>query len=113
MERGRVNTISKQHFTYLYGPARELVLTKRNILAAWRGSELFPFNPEKVLDDILKPPALTTILKANKTRVDPYPYHVELPTPTMLVLGEALTSLLNMIKHVPNDEGSSQRKEWL
>jgi hypothetical protein len=33
MERGGVNTIRKQHFTYFYYPARENALTKRNILA--------------------------------------------------------------------------------
>ena len=37
MERGGVNTIGKQHFTYLYSPARERALTKKNILAGWRG----------------------------------------------------------------------------
>lgn len=37
MERGGVNTIGKQHFTYLYSPARERTLTKKNILAGWRG----------------------------------------------------------------------------
>lgn len=37
MERGVVNTIGKQHFTYLYSPARERTLTKKNILAGWRG----------------------------------------------------------------------------
>ena len=36
MERGCVNTIGKQHFTYLYSPARERALTKKNILAGWR-----------------------------------------------------------------------------
>lgn len=36
MERGGVNTIGKQHSTYLYSPARERTLTK-NILAGWRG----------------------------------------------------------------------------
>jgi len=49
MERGGVNTIGKQHFTYLYSPAREIALTKRNILTAWRGSVLFPFTPNRVL----------------------------------------------------------------
>ena len=34
IDRGGVGTISKQHFTYLYKPARETALTKRNILAA-------------------------------------------------------------------------------
>ena len=38
MERGGVNTIGKQHFTYLYSPARERAMTKRNILAGWRGT---------------------------------------------------------------------------
>lgn len=56
MERGGVNTIGKQHFTYLYSPARENSLTKRNILAAWRGSGLFPFNPDRVLANIPTPP---------------------------------------------------------
>ena len=37
MERGGVNTIGKQHFTYLYSPARQKALTKKNILAGWRG----------------------------------------------------------------------------
>lgn len=33
LERGGIGTIGKQHFTYLYSPARERALTKRNILA--------------------------------------------------------------------------------
>ena len=33
IERGGVNIIDKQHFTYLYSPARERALTKKNILA--------------------------------------------------------------------------------
>jgi len=37
MERGGVNSIGKQHFTYLYSPAREKALTTKNILAGWRG----------------------------------------------------------------------------
>lgn len=37
IERGGINTVSKQHFTYLYSPAREKALTKKNILAGWRG----------------------------------------------------------------------------
>ncbi|KAF2790796.1 DDE-domain-containing protein, partial [Melanomma pulvis-pyrius CBS 109.77] len=102
MERGGVGTIGKQHFTYLYSPARERALTKRNIIAAWRGSGLFPFNPNRVLADMprpTKPPAELTILT--------------LPTPTTPVSSEGLGSLLDMIKHMPNDESSSQRKERL
>jgi hypothetical protein len=55
MELGGVNTVGKQHFTYLYSPAREKAFTKRNILGAWRGSGLFPFNPERVLAESLNP----------------------------------------------------------
>jgi hypothetical protein len=31
LERGGVSTIGKQYFTYLYSPARERALTKRNV----------------------------------------------------------------------------------
>jgi hypothetical protein len=33
LERGGVGTIGKQHFTYLYSPAREMVFTKKNVLS--------------------------------------------------------------------------------
>ncbi|KAF2732123.1 hypothetical protein EJ04DRAFT_497378 [Polyplosphaeria fusca] len=113
MERRGVNSVGKQHFTYLYGPVREKALTKRNILAGWRGSGLFPFSPNRVLADILRPPVQQTILKANEIMVDTRPHYTELPTPATPVSGEALTSLLDMIKHVPNDKTSTHRKERL
>ena len=37
--QGGVNTVGKQHFTYLYSPAREKALTKKNILAGWKGKK--------------------------------------------------------------------------
>ena len=49
LERGGVNTIGKPYFTYLYSPARKLAFTKKNILAGWAKSGLFPFNPDRVL----------------------------------------------------------------
>jgi hypothetical protein len=52
LNRGGVDNIGKQHFTYLYKPARDRALTRRNILAG-----LFPFNPERVLRGMPKPPA--------------------------------------------------------
>jgi hypothetical protein len=55
LERGGVNTIGKGHFTYLYSPARKRAFTKKNILARWAKSGLFPFNPDKVLRDVPKP----------------------------------------------------------
>lgn len=108
MERGGVNTIGKQHFTYLYSPAREKALTKRNILVGWRGSGLFLFNPKRVLANILKPPPVElTVSINNKTTVEPH--YEALPTPATPKLGETLTLLLKMIEH----EASSPRKERL
>jgi hypothetical protein len=47
LERGGVGTIGKSHFTYLYYPARTRAFTKKNILAGWAKSGLFPFNPDR------------------------------------------------------------------
>ena len=106
MEREGVHTIGKQHFTYLYSPIRERVLTKRNILAGWRGSGLFPFNPNRVLANIPKPlPAELTISINNKTTAETR--YEALLTPTTPKLGEDLTCLLNIIEHVPNNKASS------
>jgi hypothetical protein len=102
MERGGVNTVRKQHFTYLYSPARVSSLTKRNIVAAWRGSGLFPFNPERVLAHVPKPPTELRILNADELRSESRLGYEALPTPTTPVSGEALTSLLERIKSIPN-----------
>jgi hypothetical protein len=48
LERGGVNTIGKEHFVYLYRPARERAFTRRNILAGWSKAGLIPFNPHRV-----------------------------------------------------------------
>jgi hypothetical protein len=110
MERGGVNTVGKQHFTYLYSPARVSSFTKRNILAAWRGSGLFPLNSERVLANVPKPPTELRISNVDKLRFDSCLGYQALPTPTTPVSGEDLTSLLNRIKSVPDDEASSQHK---
>jgi len=112
MERGGVGTVGKQHFTYLYSPAREKALTMRNILAAWRGSGLFPFNPNRVLADIPKPPAELTIPNAGES-VEYRPQYKSMQTPAIPVSSETLESLLNIIKRVPNDKTSNRRKERL
>jgi hypothetical protein len=56
IELGKVNTVSRQHFTYLYSLVREKAFTKRNILRAWRESGLFLFNPNRVFAEIPKLP---------------------------------------------------------
>jgi hypothetical protein len=107
MEQEGVNTVGKQHFAYLYSPARVSSLTKRNIIAAWRGSRLFPFNPERVLAHVPKPPTELRISNANELRFESCPEYKALRTPTTPVSGEALTSLLERIKSIPNDDASS------
>jgi hypothetical protein len=42
LERGCVGTIGKEHFTYLYGPARTKAFTPRNIRAGWSKAGLYP-----------------------------------------------------------------------
>lgn len=108
MDRGGVGTIGKQHFTYLYKPARETALTKRNILAAWRRSGLFLFNPDRVLADTLKPPAELTIPRANESVESPQ--YESMPIPATLVSPESLVSLLNMIKLIPNDDVKRKKR---
>src|SRR5436190_6633855 len=66
LNRGGIDIVGKEHFTSLYKPARERALTKRNITAGWAATGLFPFNPERVLRGIQKPPAELTVPKANE-----------------------------------------------
>jgi hypothetical protein len=79
-------------------------MTKRNIRAGWAATGLFPFNPERVLRDIPKPPAALVIprladvagacssAEVLRTPVTPI-------TPATPVTTEALTTLHDMIKH--------------
>jgi hypothetical protein len=55
LNRGGIDAIGKEHFTYLYSPAWEKGLTKRNIVAGWAATGLFPFNPARVLRNTPKP----------------------------------------------------------
>ena len=109
LERGCVGTIGKEHFTYLYSPARTRALTSRNIRAGWAKAGLFPVNPNKVLSDISKPPAESTAPKTNEVGS-----HTEDQVPQTLVTpvsAEAVASLHNLIKQDANvmDETSKQR----
>ena len=55
--RGGANIIGKQHFTLLYDQARRAALTLSNIQSGWAGSGLYPFDPDRVLQGIKKPPS--------------------------------------------------------
>lgn len=68
LDRGGANTIGKQHFTYLYSRARDEALTRRNILSGWSKTGLRPFNPERVLASIQKPPLGAARLETNVAR---------------------------------------------
>ena len=113
LERGCVGTIGKEHFTYLYKPAREQAFTSRNIRAGWAKACLFPFNPDKVLCDVPKPLAEITVLNTNEVNVDSYTQDEIPQMPATPVSAEALTSLLNMIKQVYDDETNRQHKKRL
>ena len=113
LERGCVGAIGKEHFTYLYSPARNQALTSRNIRAGWVKAGLFPFNPDKVLSDIPKPLAELTAPKTNEVKIGSCTQDQVPQTPATPVSAEALTSLLNMIKQVPDDETNQQHKERL
>jgi hypothetical protein len=103
--RGGANTVGKEHFTSLYSPARDKALTPRNIKAGWIKAGLFPFNPDRVLRDIQKPPAELTVPKADEVKVESCPQDEVLQTP------EALTSLHSLIEQdaYALDETSKQR----
>jgi hypothetical protein len=107
------NTVGKEHFTSLYSPAREKAFTKRNITAAWAASGLFPFNPDRVLRTIQKPPAQLTIPQAGDMEVGSYLQDEVLKTPVTPVSAEGLTSLHNLIKKDAHtlDETSTQRQQ--
>jgi hypothetical protein len=100
LNQGGVNIVGKEHFTYLYSPARDCALTKRNIRAGWSATGLFPFNPERVLRDVPKPPGGVSNVNpgtepANTDLLDEVPYSPI--TPVTPVTSEALTSLHDLI----------------
>ncbi|XP_014551484.1 hypothetical protein COCVIDRAFT_20277 [Bipolaris victoriae FI3] len=97
--------VSKEHFTYLYSSARDRALTKRNIRAGWSATGLFPFNPERVLRDLPKPPAEVSNILALGAEIvstdvlddvlDDVPRTPT--TPVTTVTTEALTTLHDLI----------------
>jgi hypothetical protein len=89
-------TIGKQHFTPLYSPARERAFTPKNIKAGFAASGLFPFNPDRVLRHMPKPPADLNIPKADEVEVGPCPQDI-VQTPVTPVSAEGFMSLQNLI----------------
>jgi hypothetical protein len=97
LNRGGVDKVGKEHFTYLYQPARDRALTKRNIKAAWAATGLFPFDPKRVLRDIPKPP-LTELTVPDRSDACLRDELLTPVTPVTPVTTEGLSSLHNLIK---------------
>jgi hypothetical protein len=103
LERGGVNTVGKEHFTYLYSPARSKAFTPQNIKAGFAACRLFPFNLDRVLKTMLKPPPKLITPKADRLMAGPCrPVKTSLPqdaaqSPKTLVTAEGLVSLQNLI----------------
>jgi len=113
LERGCVGTIGKEHFTYLYSPARTKAFTPRNIRAGWSKAGLYPFNPDKVLSEVPKPLRELTAPESNVTEAPSNTLNEVPITPVTPVSAEAFTSLSNAFKRLPNDEANRRHKEKL
>jgi len=98
LERGCVGTVGKEHFTYLYSPARDQALRPRNIRAGWTKAGLFPFNPDKVLCDIRKPPTTMIAHNAYEVNVDSRMEDQVPQTPSTPVSAGAVSSLQKLIQ---------------
>ncbi|KAI7081406.1 hypothetical protein KC356_g9134 [Hortaea werneckii] len=96
LERAGVNTIGKPHFISLYSPAREAAFTRRNITAGWSKSGLFPFNPQRVMNDLVKPSAEPTGLPRCTDHGSSAATEVPV-TPVTPVTAEAFESLHDLI----------------
>jgi hypothetical protein len=70
-------------------------MTKKNILAGWAKTSLFPFNPSRVLRDIVKPDAPLTIQVLYEAECTHNEVVQTLVTP---VSSEAVTQLLSLIR---------------
>lgn len=114
LNSGGVDQIGKEHFTSLYKPARDRASKKRNILAGWAATGLFPLNPERVLRGIQKPPPKLTVPDISQGQ-PASTVQEEVPqtplTPVTLKTTESLASLQNLIEKdaCMLDETSKQR----
>ncbi|PIA82972.1 hypothetical protein CB0940_12205 [Cercospora beticola] len=105
LERGGVGTIGKEHFTYLYNPARERAFTSRNIRSGWAKAGLFPFDPAKVVKDLpqanIRPAGLAPgAVQQDPVSHGPTPHTPVTPkTPVTPVSAEGVHALHNLMKH--------------
>ncbi|KAH8695822.1 hypothetical protein GQ44DRAFT_733699 [Phaeosphaeriaceae sp. PMI808] len=77
---------------------------KRNILAGWAATGLFPFTPERVLRHTPKPSAELTVPEPDEVMSCPQDRSLQMPiTSVTPVTTEALMSLHNLITQALND----------
>lgn len=100
LERGGVNAIGKEHFTSLYSRARSKAFTQRNIRSGFSACGLYPFNPDRVLRSMPKPPPKLQLIDTNEVEVVNAPDIVRSPlTSVTPVTTQAIASLQNIIIH--------------
>ena len=93
-----MQTQSASNISPLYSPAREKSFTKKNITAGWAACGLFLFNLDRVLRVTPKPPAQSSVPRADEIKVGSC-HQDEVPqTPVTPVSAEGLASLHNLIK---------------
>ena len=114
LNRGGIDQIGKEHFTSLYKPARSKAFTKRNILAGWAATGLFPFNPDRVLRGIQKPQSQLTVPDVSQKQPASIAQDESVQTPLTPVTPtttEALAQLQNRIERdvYTLDETSKER----
>jgi hypothetical protein len=86
-------------------------MTKKNILAGWAKTGLFPYNPSRVLRDIVKPDAPLTIQVSHDVGST---QNGVTQTPVTPVSSEAVTQLLSLIKQDSHgDEPNELRRHRL
>jgi hypothetical protein len=84
-------------------------MTKKNILAEWAKTSLFPFNLDRVLRDITNPAAkLPTKLPIPTADSASHVQCEVVQTPVTPISLEALTLLLTLIEQDPCDETSAK-----
>lgn len=100
LERGCVGKIGKEHFIYLYSPARERALTSRNIRAGWARAGLFPFNPDRVLSTTPRPATVSVEAAVDQAIVSfgTSSQRTSLQSPVTPTSAEAVAALQDLIK---------------
>jgi hypothetical protein len=83
-----------RHFTRLYGRSRDAAFTDRNIRAGWVKTGLHPFNPDRVLREIQKPPTKKRLAHIDNVSSDVLSLHSLLPTSVNVEGLEALRKKL-------------------